>query len=82
MSGQRAGLLKQCSCDAARWPKCVHPWHVVGRFDGRRYSISVAHAHAESTKGTLRKFQFASDGLRLMKSGCRQVIHPWRTGWK
>lgn len=42
MTAQRDNLLKRCDCDPARWPKCPHGWHVVGRDNaGDRYSVSL-----------------------------------------
>lgn len=41
MSAQRDNLLKRCDCEASRWPKCPHPWHLALQHDGRRYSVSL-----------------------------------------
>ena len=41
MAAQRDNLLKQCSCNPPRWPKCRHSWHLATRYEGKRYSISL-----------------------------------------
>ncbi len=44
------GLRKRCTCGAAKWAKCAHPWTVRLFVDGREQEVSL-HTWARWPKG-------------------------------
>jgi integrase len=62
-TASRDGLVKQCPCDDAKWPKCPHPWHYTKQVNGRRYSKSLKSWLR--TRGDMRPYATLGDAEKV-----------------